>query len=50
MVVLYGSGCQSVHRRSPGIRDHFPADPSILFCNDYFEVYLFVLITRIMFC
>jgi hypothetical protein len=32
---------QSVFRGSQGIRDQFPEDPWIHFCNGYFEVYLF---------
>jgi hypothetical protein len=40
-IVLYSSGSQSVLRRSQGIRDHFPKDPLMHFCNGNIEVYLF---------
>jgi hypothetical protein len=35
------SSSQSVLRRFKGIRDQFPGDPWIHFCNGCFEVYLF---------
>ena len=35
------SGSQILLRGSQGIRDQFPGDPRLHFCNDYCEVYLF---------
>jgi hypothetical protein len=39
--ILWASGSQSVLRKSQEIRDMFPEDPWIQFCNGYFEVFLF---------
>ena len=36
------SGSQNVLSASQGIRDQFPGDPWIRFCNSYSEVYLFI--------
>jgi hypothetical protein len=34
-------GVQKCGPQIPGIRDEFPADPRLHFCNGYFKVYLF---------
>jgi hypothetical protein len=39
--ILEGSGSQIVLCEIPAIRDQFPGDAWIHFCNGYFEVYLF---------
>jgi hypothetical protein len=40
---LYACRSQSVLRRSQGMRDQFPGDPWIHFCNGCFDVYLFLI-------
>jgi hypothetical protein len=49
--IHYISGSQSDFSESQEIRDQFPGDPWLHFCNGYFEVKLrIILIKGIMFC
>jgi hypothetical protein len=45
-----GKVVPSVLNGSQAIRNHFPGDPWIHFCNGYFEVHLCCLIKGIIFC